>query len=354
MYPNNQSHLSSALPGAILPSRLDWLCQPTQIEHTLLLLFFLNSWKRASSLLLYADRQGLQEIQLLIIGHASQMGSVQAVAYFDRSGQFPGELLRESAADNAARGLLIHLKSLCDPDIWPSFLPDGDRIYQRYIRPLYRRITGNDFPRVSDAVDALEPAPLRDFLQDRLQRLVAQAKRTREPIPHGALSRLCIAPIDLLPIRENRVYFLDGYDTWSDLDVSDQRKLDPEGLSEIAFASRSSSAEFVFHLPFRQAALFIPPERLHELQCEPDASQERGIYQGRPIDEAEGLKHPARGILQDLGVDLASVCPHGLVDKQSYLAQPAIRELLWPVADQDQDAWLDDVWNGLCLPPSDR
>ena len=347
-------NLSSLVPGAMLPSRLEWLCQPEQIEHTLSLLFRLNSWKRASRRLLSDDRQGLQVLQALILAHAVQRGSVQATAYLDRSERFPGELLLDSAADDAARGLLIHLKSLCNPAIWPACLPEGDRVYQQFIRPLYRRITGTDFPLVASAVPALDVTTLRDFLQKRLQKLVAQAKRTRQPLPILALSRLCIAPIDLLPIRENRVYFLDGYDTWQALERSDLCKLDPEGYSEIALAYHSPTAAFVFHLPFRQAALFVPAERLRALQDSPGTSHEHGIYHGRTIDDAEGLASPVREILQDLGVTLASVCPHELVDKQVYLAQPAIRDLLWPTAGRNQEDWLDDVWDGLCLPPSER
>src|SRR5579885_2358352 len=128
MRPTNPSQLFALRPAAILPSRLDWLCQPEQIEHTLALLFRLKSWIRASQRLLYDDRQGLHDVQALILAHAVQHGRIQATAYLDRSQQFPGELLLDSAADDAARGLLIHLNGLCDPAIWPPFLPEGDRL----------------------------------------------------------------------------------------------------------------------------------------------------------------------------------------------------------------------------------
>ena len=354
MRPTNPSQLFALRPTAILPSRLEWLCQPEQIEHTLALLFRLKSWSRASQRLLSDDRQGLHDMQALILAHAVQRGKLQATAYLDRSQQFPRELLLASAADDAARGLLIHLNALCDPAIWPPFLPEGDRLYQRYIRPLVRRLTGQDFPLVADAAKALEVTALRTFLDQRLQKLVAQAKRTRRPISRRALSRLCIAPVDLLPIRDNRVYFLDSYDTWQALERSDLCKLDPEGFSEIALAYHSPRAEFVFHLPLRQIAPFVPAERLRLLQGNPGVSQEYGVYQGKAIDDAESLTYPARELLQDLGVDLASVCPHELVDKQVYLAQPAIRDLLWPTGGGHQEDWLEDVWDGLCLPPSER
>jgi hypothetical protein len=129
-------------PGAIFPSRLEWLCQPEQIEWTLCQLYYLNSWKQASQQILYADRQGLHEVQALVLEQAAKMGMMQAAMYVDSTRRFPGELLLDSVAENAARGVLIHMRGLRDPDIWPPFCPDGDRVYQQSIRPLYKRITG--------------------------------------------------------------------------------------------------------------------------------------------------------------------------------------------------------------------
>src|SRR5579885_2269212 len=121
MHPTNPSQLF-AFPADALPlSRLEWLCQPEQIEHTLALLFRLKSWSRASQRLLSDDRQGLHDMQALILAHAVQRGRIQATAYLDRSEQFPGELLLDSAADDAARGLLIHLNGLCTRRSGPRF-----------------------------------------------------------------------------------------------------------------------------------------------------------------------------------------------------------------------------------------
>ena len=338
-------------PGAIFPARLEWLCQPEQLERTLSLLYYLNSWKRASQQLLHADRQGLCEAQALVLEHAVRTGVMQASIYIDGARRFPDELLLGSVAETVARQIGIHLKRLSDPDIWPPFRPDGDRVYQEYIRPLYKRITSQDFKFVADAANALEPAQIREYVEEKLQKLVERAKATRQPLPVRRLAALCIAPVDLLPIRDNRVYFLDSYETWGDLDISDQRKLDPEGYSEIAVRYSKASTEFVFHLPLRWAEIFVPLERLQELQRTPGISQEHGIYQGMLIDEAESLKHPVREILQDLGVDIASACPHKLLEKESYLTQPAIRDILWPTRGCDLAEWEDDPWNGICLPP---
>lgn len=339
-------------PAALFPARLEWLCQPKQIEYTLLLLYFLNFWKRACQQLLYIDRQGLGEIQAFILEHATKMGMVQATAYLDGTHRFPSELLLDSAAENAARGVHIHLKGVNDPLIWPPSPPEGDRTYQHYIRPLYKHITGRNFKLVEEAVNALAKAQIRAYIQEHLHELVERAKTTRQPIPTSLLEALCIAPVDLLHIRDNRLCFLDGYESWGELDISDQRKLDPEGYSEIAFCYTSPSAEFVFHLPFRRAEPFVPAQRLRALQASPGSSQELGIYQGKPIGQEESLRHPAKEILQDLGATISDVCPHELLDKESFLAKPAIRDILWPTRYREHEDWDNDPWDCICLPPS--
>ena len=53
------NQLSLELNEPIFTARLEWLCQPEQIEDTLRLLYDLQGWKQASQQLLYADRQGL-------------------------------------------------------------------------------------------------------------------------------------------------------------------------------------------------------------------------------------------------------------------------------------------------------
>ena len=352
MQPISASQLPLEYPAAIFPSRLEWLCQPEQIEQTLRLMYYLNFWKKAHQQLLYIDRQGLAEAQAAVLEKAATMGMVQATVYLDGTHRFPGELLLDSVAENAARGVLIHLKGLNDPDIWPPFEPEGDRIYQRFIRPLYRRILGKDIKRVANAVDAVERARLREYIQERLDRLVEQAKTTRQALPPRRLAALCIAPIDLLHIRDNRMYFLESYENWEELDISDQRKLDPEGYSEVVFQYTSADAEFVFHLPFRWAELFVPGERLHELQRAPGISLERGVYQGKPITEEESQRHPAKEVLQDLGVEISRLCPHELLDKETFLAKPSIRDILWPTRFYEHEDWNDDPWDCICLPPN--
>lgn len=352
MQSTSTSQLSAENPSAIFPARLEWLCQPEQIEYTLKLLFCLNFWKKASHKFLYADRQGLGEVQAFVLEQAVRTGIVRATAYLDGTRRFPGELLLDSVAENAARGVLIHLKGLNDPQIWPPFHPEGDPIYRNFIRPLYRRLTGKDFKFVADAVEALDIAPLREYIEGHLHSLVGQARARRQPLPLGALAALCIAPVDLLHIRDNRLYFLDSYDTWGDLDISDQRKLDPEGYSEVAFEYSSESAEFVFHLPLRWAEMFVLGARLRELQRAPGISQERGIYEGKVIDDEVSQEYRPREILQDLGVDIRRVCPHELQDKEIFLARPSIREILWPTRYYEHEDWSDDPWDCVCLPPN--
>ncbi|HEX7735312.1 MAG TPA: hypothetical protein VF458_10615 [Ktedonobacteraceae bacterium] len=344
MQPISATQLPLTYPGAFFPARLDWLCQPEQIEHTLRLLYYLNFWKTAQQHLLYEDRQGLWEAQALILRHATELGAIQPTTYLDGTYRFPGELLLESTAENAASGVLIHLNALHNPEIWPPFYLDGDTAYKRFIRPLYRRITGQDFKLTADAQGVLEKEQLRAYIQNRLLKMVEQAKTTHRPISPRRLAALCIAPVDLLPVRDNRVCFMDCYDSWEELSISDERKLDPEGYSEIAFQYTSASADFVLHLPFRWAEMFLTERCLRELQQKPGQSQERGIYQGQSISVEESQQHSAREILQDLGADLRHLCPHDLEDKETCLAQPAVRDLLWPVRYDKNEDWDDDPW----------
>src|SRR5690242_7770351 len=60
----------TSAPGGIIPSRLDWLCQPEQIERTLHLLFRLNHWAKAREHLWYDDRQGLYKVKAVVLQHA--------------------------------------------------------------------------------------------------------------------------------------------------------------------------------------------------------------------------------------------------------------------------------------------
>ncbi len=337
-------------PEAICPSRLQWLCQPEQIEHTLCLLYYLNSWRKASQQLLYADRQSLLILQIQILMYAVQQGLVHVTTYLDGTRRFPQEILRESVAENVARGLFIHMKRLQDPNIWSPFYSEGDRLFQLYIRPLYRRITGRDFKLVTDAMQALERDQIRAYIQDQLDKLIDCAKVSRQPLQTRHLSALCIAPVDILHIRDNRVYFLEGFEAWDGLTACDRRKLDPEGFSEFAFRYISSTADFVFHLPFRETEAFITPLDIRNLQRTPGTSQPCGIYHNQPINEVESTQRPVREILQDLGVDISLLCPHKLVEKEAYLAQPAIHDILWPGYTLDTVDWDDDPWDGMCIP----
>jgi hypothetical protein len=62
--------IGGSAPGGIPPSRLEWLCQPAQIERTLHLLFYLNHWAKAREQLLYADRQGLYKVKAAVVQQA--------------------------------------------------------------------------------------------------------------------------------------------------------------------------------------------------------------------------------------------------------------------------------------------
>src|SRR5256886_9241405 len=78
----------TSVPGGILSSRLDWLCQPEQIERTLHLLFYLNHWAKAREHLLYDDRQGLYKVKAVMLQQAYKVGAIRPVAYIDGSEPF--------------------------------------------------------------------------------------------------------------------------------------------------------------------------------------------------------------------------------------------------------------------------
>lgn len=148
------------------------------------------------------------------------------------------------------------------------------------------------------------------------------------------------------------MHVLDSYETRGGLDISDQRKLDPEAYSEVAFAYHSENSVFIFHLPFRRAEMFMPTATPRELQQVPGSSQERGVFQGRVIADERSQEYRPREILQDLGIDIRRVCPHELQEKEIFLGRPSIREILWPTRYYEQEDWSDDPWDCICLPPS--
>ncbi len=49
-----------------------------------------------------------------------------------------------------------------------------------------------------------------------------------------------------------------------------------------------------------------------------------------------------------------AICPQKLVARETYLAQSAIRDLLWPLIGRDGQDWADDSWDGLILPSAAR
>jgi hypothetical protein len=66
----------------------------------------------------------------------------------------------------------------------------------------------------------------------------------------------------------------------------------------------------------------------------PTNSREFGEYFGRAIAELESLQFPIKEILRELGVDIATVCPRQLADKEEYILAKAMRYL-----ERDDDGW---------------
>ncbi|QBD79975.1 hypothetical protein EPA93_29925 [Ktedonosporobacter rubrisoli] len=326
--------------------QLAQLCQASRIEHTLHLLFHMNHWAKARERLFFADRQGLYQVKAAILRQAYAVGAIEACAYVDGAADFGKDITLEMAADIAAEVVIERLEDLSDASMFANL-----NEYDHMACGLYTRVTGR---KVSSAADIceLDVQLMREFIYTRLRDLEARARATRRPIPCPELAALCIAPGDLLYIHGNRFYTLGNWDSWDELDASERRMLDPEGLSLIAFRYSSSNAHYVFHLPFRLAEEFLPQLRICELQRIPTTSRERGEYYGRSITEAECLEHPVEAILGELGVNVAAVCPKLLTDKQEHFMAQAMLYTMWgedeDFADEDED--LAALWSEDELP----
>ncbi|MGZ3645004.1 MAG: hypothetical protein ACXVCM_14285, partial [Ktedonobacteraceae bacterium] len=279
--------------GGIPSSRLEWLCQPAQIGRTLHLLFSLNHWAKAKEQLLYADRQGLYKVKAAIVQQAVAAGLIRPVAYVDGSAAFAGDYSFDLAADVATEAFLDGLAMLFEEE---EHLPAHADEIDSITLSLFALITGHDLTSRAD-IETLDVERMKEFLLDRLEVLVAQARSTRRPISGRDLAALCIEPVDLLNIHWSRDR---PSPRWDELDEGEEIQLDPEGLSLIAFAYESSTAHYVFHLPFRIAERFLPEQLVRELRTRPRDSRECGVFFGRTITEAESQEHPVEEILHEL------------------------------------------------------
>lgn len=315
-------------PGGTSPSRLEWLCQPAQIERTLHLLFYLNHWAKAKEQLLYADRQGLYKVKAAVVQQAVMTGLISPIAYIDGSAAFARDFSFDFAADMATAAFLDRLAVLFEEN--ESFPEHADEIDSTALS-LFANITGYQ-PMSRADIETLDIERIKAFLRKRLEALIAQAKSTRQPISGNELAALCIEPIDLLDIHWSRNR---PSPCWDELDESEATRLDPERLSLIAFEYDSSTAHYVFHLPFRVAERFLPEQLARRLRDQPKESREDGVFFGRTITETESQEHPIEDILHALGVDIAGVCPHQLTEKREYISQPAGRYSFWEQDEED-------------------
>jgi hypothetical protein len=334
-------------PGGIPPSRLEWLCQPAQIERTLHLLFYLNHWAKAREHLLYADRQGLYKVKTTVVQQAVAAEVIRPVAYIDGSAAFARTYSFDLAADMATEVFLDRLVMLFEEK---EHLPADAGEIDSTVLSLFARIAGHE-PTSRADIETFDVTQIKAFLLERLEALVAQARSTSQPIPASDLAELCIEPIDLLDIHWSRNR---PSPRWDDLDEGEAIQLDPEGLSLIAFEYDSSTAHYVFHLPFRVAERFLPEQLVRELRNRPRDSRECGVYFGRTITETESQEHPVEEILRELGADAADVCPYKLIDKREYVSQLASSYSCWEDGEDDEDDdedWSDDDWEVLPRRP---
>ncbi len=133
---------------------------------------------------------------------------------------------------------------------------------------------------------------------------------------------------------------------WDDLDEGEARKLDPEGLSLIAFQYDSSKAHYIFHLPFRLAEGFLSEQIVQALRDRPSSSRECGVIYGRTISDEESLQYPIADILNELGVSIGAICPHKLISKEEYRNQSATyHSSYWKDDDEDWEEDDDEDWS---------
>ena len=162
-------------PGGISPSRLEWLCQPEQIERTLHLLFSLNHWAKAREQLLYADRQGLYQVKAAVVQQAVAAELIRPIAYIDGSAAFAGDYSFDLAADMATEVFLDRLAMLFEED---EHLPAHADEIDSTVLGLFARIAGHELTSRAD-IETLDVEQVKAFLLDRLER----ARGTGEVYP---------------------------------------------------------------------------------------------------------------------------------------------------------------------------
>jgi hypothetical protein len=346
--------LQEQLIAGLTAKQLEVLCQSGQIARTMYLLFSLNHWAKARERLFFADRQGLYRVKAAILCQAYAVGSIEATAYIDGVEGFGAGQALTLAAEMGSETVLWHLEkqfylSEVDPSTYLA-------------NQLYTRMTGKEHVTAAD-IEKLDRKEIEEYIRVRLVELEQDARRTRQPIARGKLRDLCVTPGEFLDIMDHRRFYdLLTWESWDQLEESELRKLDPEGLSLVAFRYISPMARYCFHLPLRVAETFVPRWTLAQLKSASRSSRESGEYYGRPITENEGLQQPVAHILRELGVEVATICPRLLCDKREHALERAMRFAAWSEA-EDLDAEAEEMnesfWqslpmldDGLEIPPS--
>jgi hypothetical protein len=204
-------------------------------------------------------------------------------------------------------------------------------------RKLFARIMGYEARTLADS-QALDEERTKTFVAESLRALVDQARSTHQPIASQDLAALFISPGDLLEVHLTRDRLSPD---WDELDEGEIRQLDPEGVSLIAFQYDSSTAHYVFHLPFRIAEKFLSQQLIRELQTHASTSREVGTFYGRAITEAESQQYPIADLLRELLVDIFAICPHGLAKKEQHFRSSRA----WSALDRHNYENDDDIWD---------
>lgn len=291
---------NAKLPAGLLPTRLEWLCQPGQIEDTLRLVYHLSCLSQERDFL-EDDQEGLLQLKTALVRKAFENGLVEPLTYIDASQHFAHDFYPGQAADIAAASFINRLEALFDHE---QLVPDAVQIDPSALA-LFSHISGYQLTTASD-LHAIDERRIFTYIQSALEAVIEQACITREPITLSALEALCIQPIDLLDLQTSHLEDAPG---WRTIVHRDLYRLDPEGRSQIAFRYRSPTAEYCFHLPYRIAETFVPEAAMSQLRIHPCNNVEQGEHQGAKLSNHPPLKQ----VLKELGVDVASICPHNLV-----------------------------------------
>jgi hypothetical protein len=278
------------------------LCS-ANIEDTLYNLWVLNihTRRRAKKGIPAVDLNEFSRIKAETIQAAHTTGHVRPVSYVDESSSF-------NPFPRSVTFTFDIFLELEDPhffDYDPAFantlalevINEAQKLFDRQISNTELRNPIRCGEIVGD---------IRAFYRDKLDRLVNEAIRNRQPIPLDTIKDLLFEP-----------------------DEYEERLLDPESSSLVGFLYESPSARFYFEVPFRFAEGFLSESVLRYLPYR--VTTEFGERYSKEITEEEALSYSLTEIVSKLGNyyldSLALAVFHKEVIRQSSFALTALEDL---------------------------